>query len=142
MDQAGISLGTRALAMQLVALEAASAEQSDAATIATCRVCEKLRRPLITLAGTAGFVSLLSRALTLAQREASALDGVHVRLDGSLEGLEGDAAKAHPVLVAYLLGLLNIFIGEALTLRLLKDVWPDLSGTEQSFLGKDSNESK
>ncbi len=112
MSQTGIKSETRELAEQLVALEAGSQSVSGADRFATCRVCEKLRRPLVTLTGTAGFSSLLARALTLAQRESPALSEVQVKQDGSLEGLEGDAAQAHPILVGYLLSLLITFIGE------------------------------
>lgn len=95
------------------------------------RVSEKLRRPLSTLAGTAGFSSLLARALTLAKQEAPTLRAVQVKPDGSLDYLselqnhvDSDEAAA---LIAQLLGLLFTFIGEGLTLRLMHDVWPDLS---------------
>lgn len=142
MNQASITSGTRALAVQLLALEEASKDIAESDTRATCRVCEKLRRSLVTLTGTGGYVSLLSRALTLAQREAPVLGAVRVRPDGSLEGLEAEAAKAHPVLVAYLLSLLNTFIGETLTMRILKDIWPDLPVSEQRLIRKESNESK
>lgn len=97
--------------------------------LASCRVCGKLRPPLIALTGTAGFRSLLSRALTLARREAQGLGAVRVQPDGSLEGLEGEATQARTVLVGYLLTLLITFIGETLTMRLLHDVWPDLPGS-------------
>ena len=138
MSQAGIKSKTRELAEQLVALEAGSQRVSAADRLATCRVCEKLRRPLVTLTGTAGFSSLLARALTLARREDPALSAVEVLPDGSLEGLEGKAAQAHAVLVGYLLSLLITFIGEALTMRLLHDVWPDLPGPDLNSLGKES----
>jgi hypothetical protein len=60
---------------------------------------------------------------------------VMVREDGSLEGLEGiaqsqeagAAEEAGLVLVAHLLELLVTFIGEPLTLRLVRDKWPDAS---------------
>ena len=138
MSQPGIKSETRALAERLVALEAGSKSVSTADRLATCRVCEKLRRPLVTLTGTAGFSSLLARALTLAKREAPELSAVQVKPDGSLEGLEGEAAQAHAVLVGYLLGLLITFIGETLTMRLLQDVWPDLPGPDLNSLGKES----
>jgi hypothetical protein len=80
------------------------------------------------MAGTTGFASVLSRALTLAQREAPALRVAQVRPDGSMEGLSSDTAEAHPILVAYLLNLLVTFIGEVLTMRLLTDIWPDVPG--------------
>lgn len=138
MSQTGIKSETRELAEQLVAFEARSQNVSTADRLATCRVCEKLRRPLVTLTGTAGFSSLLSRALTLAKREAPALSAVQVKPDGSLEGLEGEAAQAHPILVGYLLSLLITFIGETLTMRLLHDIWPDLPELGLNSLGKES----
>ena len=138
MSQAGITPETRELAEQLVALEARSQSVSTSDRLATCRVCEKLRGPLVTLTGAAGYSSLLTRALTLAKREDPALGAVQVNPDGSLEGLEGDAAQAHPVLVGYLLNLLITFIGETLTMRLLHDVWPDLPGPYLNSLRKES----
>jgi hypothetical protein len=126
MNQADVISGTRKLADQLVALEAAVTSVSKADANATCRVCEKLRRPLVTLTGTAGFSALLQRALALAKREATVLAGVSVEADGSLKGLEGEATAATNVLVACLLSLLITFIGQTLTMRLLQEIWPDL----------------
>ena len=96
-------------------------------------VCERLRQPLITLAGVAGFRSLLSRALTLARAEAPSLSVVQVAPDGSLKGLDEaepqidkeQARDGGVILIAQLVGLLLTFIGEGLTLRLVQDVWPE-----------------
>ena len=104
-----------------------------------CRVCDKLRRPLTTLAGAAGFRSLLARALTLAKQESPALGAWEIRSDGSLEGVNGEAAQSGTVLIAHLIGLMITFIGVSLTLRLLHDVWLDLPDSENDF-GR--NESK
>jgi hypothetical protein len=57
---------------------------------------------------------------------------VHVKADGSLERADELEVQADPeelaegsvVLVAQLLGLLVAFIGENLTLRLVREVWP------------------
>src|SRR5687767_5037903 len=49
-------------------------------------VVDKLRQPLIILAGTLVFRSLLSRALALAIDEVRWLRAVHVKADGTLEG--------------------------------------------------------
>ena len=136
--QTAIKSETKDLAEQLVAFEARSESVSEADRLATCRVCEKLRRPLVALTGTAGFSSLLARSLTLAKRESPALTAVEVQPDGSLKGLKGEAAEAHPILVGYLLSLLITFIGETLTMRLVHDAWPDLPGLDQSFLGKET----
>ena len=130
---------TRELAQRLLAYEAGEAEAAMPDTEAVCRVCDKLRRPLTTLAGAAGFRSLLARALTLAKRESPVLGEWEVNSDGSLQGLNGEAAQSGAVLIAQLIGLMITFIGESLTLRLLHDVWPDLPGSEINF---ERNQSK
>ena len=91
-----------------------------------------MRVPLTRLAGVAGFRSLMTRALALATVEVPGLEAVQVRPDGSLEGFEAAAhhlvdgdGEAGVVVVAQLLGLLVTFIGEPLTLRLVRDAWPE-----------------
>ena len=124
---------SRHLAQRLLAYEAVAGKNSEPTESAAFRVCAKLRRPLITLAGVAGFRSLLSRALTLASAEAPSLSVVQVAADGSLKGLDElepqinkeQARDEGAVLIAQLLGLLLLFIGEGLTLRLVQDVWPE-----------------
>jgi hypothetical protein len=138
MNRNGITPKIRNLAQRLLTLESTAENPSDANTFAAVIVSEKLRRPLSILAGTAGFRSLLMRALTLAKREAEVLDGVQVKDDGSLEGLNGQETEAGAVLIAHLVGLLETFIGEPLTLRLLNDIWPNLSGVDTNSEGKKS----
>jgi hypothetical protein len=124
---------SRHLAERLLTYEAVAGENSEPTQSAAFRVCAKLRAPLITLAGVAGFRSLLSRALTLARAEAPSLTAVHVAADGSLKGLDElkaqidkeQARDEGAILIAQLLGLLFTFIGEGLTLRLVQDVWPN-----------------
>jgi hypothetical protein len=124
---------SRHLAQRLLTFEAVAGENSEPAESAAFRVCAKLRRPLITLAGVAGFRSLLSRALTLARAEAPSLSAVQVAADGSLKGLselevqidKEPARDEGAILIAQLLGLLLTFIGEGLTLRLVQDAWPE-----------------
>ena len=134
MDRPSSSL--RALAQQLLRLEAGrsggggdAAQQHEAV-----RVCEKLRTSLTRFAGPEGFTSLLRRSLALARADAPSLDAVTIKPDGSLEGLEAlvaDTREGGPEavveIVAHLLGLLVTFIGESLTLRLVREAWPDAS---------------
>jgi len=80
-----IPLQTRDLAQRLLAYQNAAGKTSEPAEFAALGVCERLRQPLITLAGVAGFRSLLSRALTLARVEAPSLSAVQVAADGSLQ---------------------------------------------------------
>src|ERR1700677_2102341 len=116
---------TRDLARRLLDYEAALGAREPLGFHAMFGVCEKLRRPLTALAGTAGFHSLLSRALILANRESPALGAVRVEADGSL-GISSESPvvaqspdkcdpEAEKALVAQLLGLLFTFIGETLT---------------------------
>jgi hypothetical protein len=122
----------RALVQRLIAEERAAATDSVLESRAAFRVCEKLRTPLCTFSGVAGFRSLLSRALVLARADAPLLAGVRILPDGTIRyspELESrwhsaEAAQAGTALASELLGLLVTFIGEALTLRLVHDVWP------------------
>jgi hypothetical protein len=131
------------LARRLIVFEAARANSSDAPLDAAVRVIGELRLRLIRLAGVDGFRSLLSRALTLAKAEVPSLNMVSVRADGSLEGFEGIeaseavAGQAGASLVAQLLELLTTFIGEALTLRLIRDSWPDASMDGANLRGEE-----
>jgi hypothetical protein len=123
------------LARQLLAFEAADKHSSDPRADVAVQVIQELRTHLIRLTGVDGFRALLSRALTLAKAEVSSLNMAQVRSDGSLEGFDGieqsqeagAAGQAGIVLLAHLLELLVTFIGAPLTLRLVRDKWPDAS---------------
>jgi hypothetical protein len=117
----------RTFADGLLATEAASPHGPSDGT-AAYRVCEKLRRPLTTLAGTNGFHSLVARALMLAKREVPEMQGIHVGTDGALIGLadiepRSVGALAETALITNLLDLVASFIGEELTMSLVQDAW-------------------
>jgi hypothetical protein len=132
---------SRHLAQRLLTYEAVAGKNSEPASSAAFRVCAKLRGPLTTLAGVAGFRSLLSRALMLARAEAPSLSVVQIAADGSLEGLDElepqiDKEQARDdgaILIAQLLGLLRTFIGEGVTIRLVQDVWPEAAFDGPAF---------
>ena len=96
-------------------------------------VCARLRPYLATLMGSTGFHALLSRALAVASAEDPRLCTVQVKADGSLEMASEDLANpeelagAGVVLVSQLLGLLMAFVGEQLTVRIIRELWPHLS---------------
>ena len=123
----------REFAGRLIADETREA-LSGIKTPAAFPVGEKLRTPLATLMGKLGFRALLLRALALASAEVPWLRAVQVQADGSLEIAEAQKVPAVPeevvegrvVLLAQLLGLLVTFIGETLTLRLVRETWPKL----------------
>ncbi len=118
----------------MVGRETASNEPPSE-TFSSFRVCEKLRQPLSSLAGKAGFQALLSRALTLTKSEFPQLGPVKVNPDGHLEGTAEvrqsltaqESIQAETALVAHIVELLCTFLGEILAIRLLQDVWPDAS---------------
>ena len=122
----------RDVAKLLSAYEARRNKSSSKKPPAAFPVSDKLRPHLTTLVGNAGYRALLARALTLASGEVPWLRGLHVKADGTFEGLEELHAKldadefiqGRSVLVAQLLGLLVAFIGESLTLRLVQEIWP------------------
>ncbi|MGZ5546084.1 MAG: hypothetical protein ACXWIU_15570 [Limisphaerales bacterium] len=97
-------------------------------------VCGKLRPILGMLIGIGGYRVLLSRSLALATAEAPSLKAVGVSEDGALilnsDGAATDQRKldeAGAVLIAHLLGLLDAFIGEDLTVQFIREAWPRLS---------------
>jgi hypothetical protein len=127
------SRDNRMIAQRLIAEEIRVSEASAAHAHAAFRVCEKLRRSLSTLAGIGGFRSVMARALTLATAEVPWLSRVQIKTDGSLavptettDDSQRDMMEGGAALVAQLLSLLVTFIGKALTLRLVKNVWPKL----------------
>ena len=113
------------------------------------QVCEKLRVHLAIFMGNTGFRELLSCALPRAQAEIPWLGAVKMKDDGALEGLEELNAKRNPdelleggvVLVAQLLGLLVAFIGESLTVRFVREVWPTVPLDDLDF-GKGGKDEK
>jgi hypothetical protein len=116
----------------MLAIEAGR-KSSDKAHEAA-RVCEKLKKSLTRFAGADGWASLLRRSLTLARADFPSLSHITISPDGSLEGLEmlatqdaKNGAEAGAAIIAQLLGLLVSFIGEPLTLRLVRESWPDAS---------------
>lgn len=96
--------------------------------------------------GRSGYHALLSRALALARKDVDWLRKVLLAEPGSLEMADDDLKKVDAeelaagstVLVAELLGLLGAFIGDHLTLRLVRDVWPTLSLKDLNFAQEDT----
>ncbi len=126
------------LARRLLTLEAGA----DNALVvhALLRTFEKLRVNLTKMIGGAGFQALLTRALALAQLEAAWLTAVQVEPKGMLAGFEENAHAQSPeeameggtVLLAQILGLLILFVGEALTFHILHDIWSEIPWENKS----------
>ena len=136
---------TRDLARRLLSYEARVAESTESATLL---VYEKLRQSLGAFAGVTAFESLAFRALSQAKSEAPDLWAVQVAADGSLQGLgrletqiDNDKNVAGyeevdergVILIARLLGLLLVFLGEALTLSMLRVMWPSTAFDDRNL---------
>ena len=128
----------RELAKRLIKLEAKVIESRQSQGAPAYLVVEKLRPHLSNIMGNAGFRALLSRSLALTKKEIPGLHTVQVNGDGALDGLNkleiqdspDDFLEGSVVLLAHLLGLLVVFIGESLTLRIMDGVWPNSSLTD------------
>ena len=124
---------THTLAQQVLVYEVAHGTPTEPPGQAAVRACEQLRSSFSRFAGVAGFRSLLARALNLARQDAPWLAAVEVTADGALAGFVEGAQAQDPAAAAaggcailtHFLGLLSTFVGDALTVRLLADAWPD-----------------
>ena len=125
----------------LTTYETGENKSSDAKLPGAFQIIHELRPHLATLMGEGGFRALLARALTLAGAEVPWLRAVHVKADGALAGVEELRAQlgrdeffeCGVVLLTQLLELLVTFIGENLTLRLVREVCPKVSLNELGF---------
>ena len=141
----------RNVARRIISDELRTNKSSEGKIQSYFSACEKLRLELTTYTGNGGFRALLSRALALAKAEVPWLRTVQVNANGTLEEVEG-AKELHAqhatdkrfegrvVLLAQLLGLLVAFIGENLTLRLVREVWPKALLDESDFGSRGKNE--
>lgn len=88
----------------------------------------KLREPLSSLAGKAGYEALFSRAVALARKNFPELAQSTVDADAcSISLADAEADKVEIAVTGHMLDLLCTFLGEGLVLRLLHDEWPDVS---------------
>jgi len=131
----------REFAARLMAHEAAAARSADPGVSAAFAVPDRMRTQIATLAGNGGHRALLMRTLALAGSEVSWLRNSRVGADGHLEGPNLSVVPVDPdevtkggiELVAQLIGLLVAFIGERLTLQLVREVWPKLPAKDLNF---------
>lgn len=110
------------LAHKLVALEMGSDLGSDAGTNAATQVIEQLRIIVARFSGSDSFTALIRRAVALTRITDPSLAGRTVTED-TIAFLNGLSKETTLTVIAYLLDLMNTFIGQALTLRLLADRW-------------------
>ena len=100
-------------------------------------ISEQLSHPM----GAGSFQSLLTRALARSTAEVPWLGAVRAGAAGKLDGLAAaratcsadDVSAGEIVLLTHLLELLVAFIGPSLTLRFVRETWPQLSFSFSDF---------
>ena len=137
----------RLLAERIIASEKLGYKKSEQGRPIAAIVSQKLRPVLGMLMGNEGYRVLLSRALARATVEAPSLRTARITVEGVLIF---DPASPLPdrkkleegsiIVVAELLGLLNAFIGEDLTVQFVREAWPRLS--LKNNLNSDSGDKK
>ncbi len=128
------TLAMRQLAERLIAAKRTGPTPSEGTTT-SFPILERLHPALAALVGTVGVNALMARAIALTTPAAPWLRGLQVTADGALQGLGDFEAKVTPeqvregrtALLTQLLGLLRRFIGDHLTVQMLREVWPTLS---------------
>ncbi len=126
----------RQLALNVLTREAGSGADAKALAAATHRAYDDLARVLVPLIGEVGVTALTARAWHLAQRDypwlADTRDSTQTeepfeQLRVSIERHADPtvAAEAAAVALASLLALLIAFIGEPLTMSVVRRAWPN-----------------
>jgi hypothetical protein len=132
------------LARRVVQQEAGGSPDPAASAAAVDNACLRLTNHLVDLLGSGGVSALLRRALHLAQREQPLLAGVAVSAEpdacysGLAESLaartESDATAAAATLLAHVLYLLVVLLGEDLGMKPIRKLWPQVTsarGTDE-----------
>ena len=138
----------RDLARWLMAVEMSALPAPAAVQDAAENVCQKLSRRLARVITLPGYSALLARALHLARAEFPILDGVRAgtTADQCLDGLSQWTENVEPsqmrealtAVLAGILGLLDTFIGRDLSVRLIRDVWPDAPFSAPGMPGREA----
>jgi hypothetical protein len=125
------------------AIASAELARADAAPSgASRRIFVQLHDALWKLIGRDGFNVLVARSIVLARRTRPHLAGVAVGPGGTLTGLDDAAPRSGSArveldedvlaVVAQLLELLCLLIGEDLAMRLVRDAWPGAFGKDET----------
>jgi len=139
----------RCFAHSLILHEATVNPPSPTRRATALPVLDKLRPLLATFMGKTGYQALILRAMIMAGEEVPWLCNVEIAANGNLENYNEQSAKhetdekadGSEVLLAHLISLLEAFIGEILTLRLINELWPDLPKDDDFTQGNEHEQS-
>lgn len=140
---------SRDLAERLISVGVIETESSTSKPPAVFTVIDNLRPFLAQVVGVLGFSAVLARALAITSAHTAWLRAVHVKPDGSLNGLDELEANVDPeeiaegriVMLAEFVSLLVELIGERLVLQLVHQAMPEVS-KDDLYFGKGSEREK
>lgn len=125
------------LARRIVEQEAAGSPDPASPAAAIEAACRRLTGHLADLLGAGGVSALVRRALRLTQRDEPLLSGVTASgepgvcfagLEDSLAGSTDEQAKAAATtILAHMLELLVMLLGEELGMKPIRKLWPRLT---------------
>lgn len=129
------------LARRIVEHEAGGSDPSAAAA-AVETACGRLKDHLVDVLGSGGVSAVLGRALHMAQRQQPFLAGVAVSRDraacftGLAESLarktDEEATTAAATVLAYVLDLLVVLLGEELGMKPARKLWPHETSVKET----------
>jgi hypothetical protein len=122
-------------AKRVLAHEGDAGRSSEECAAASWRVYERLNARLAPLLGSAGVQALFVRSAKLAQAQFGSLAEIAApegmkKLGAALKALSpASATEVAATLFATFLELMNTFIGERLTVVILRSAWPTIEDT-------------
>lgn len=129
------------LARRILAHEAGASPDAATSAAALETACRRLRDHLLDLLGSEGVYALLRRALHLARRQQHLLTDVAVSRESAAcfnnlteslaESTDQEAAAAAAAVLAHVLDLLVILLGQELGTKPIRKLWPQaINGRE------------
>jgi hypothetical protein len=137
------------LALRLFEHEASKSGNSDEPVKAIESCCQRLHDRLDRLIGAGGFRALLNRALYLAKKKHTWLEGVGIQdypgcqfkdLREAAKGKKpATVNEACTLMLANVIWLLVTFIGEDITIGLIQEAWPDVRADMAASISTEAN---
>lgn len=137
------------LALRLLEHEAATSGNPHEPVKAIELCCQRLHDRLDRLIGAGGFRALLNRALHLAKKKYAWLEGVGIEdypgcefkdLREAVKGKKpATVNEACTLILANVIWLLVIFIGEDITIGLIQEAWPHVTIDIAASSSKEAN---
>lgn len=145
MDQDPLT--PKALALRVLSIEETEGSSTRELAETVQRIFDKLHAHLSVRLGNEGYRALLKRSFVLASKEFRWIASLSVTEAGVLEGVDeastehsaSETTEGFAAVLASFIGLLDVFIGKALCLLILNDIWSTAVEIETKDSQGDSN---